>query len=461
LAFGIRVSGMALLFGLNLAVANSMDDASYGMYAYALALAPTMAILGEMGMPQAALRFIAEYSVQNLPVRSREFLRYASRTTLLASFGLLATGWGTYYLWRGWFEPEVSVSAWYGFAFVPAIAIVHLYQESLRSYKRIVLSQVFEQLFIPVILLATAGYALWRNVEVSLAMLLGLHLALYGVVAVALAYVTRLISNVDRTTPVNQSGYLDPTPIDDPQLPTSQSSTSQSPTSQSPTSQSPNPSASAVRQQWRSVAMPLGVSAITGVLLTRCDILLIGAMTTTTHVAHYSAAARLAMILTLGLAALNAIATPYFVEAYHCGQMGQLQKLVSNVTWTALAVTALPAICIICGGRSLLALFGPNYVVAFPALLCLAFAQIINVSCGPVGPLMMTTGGHRVYAYTLTCTCLVSLIATPIAIRNAGLTGAAVVNLATTILWNITLAVQVQRRLGVATYPRFFVGARG
>lgn len=428
MAFGIRVAGMAILLGTHLVIANAMSDAHYGMYAYALALAPTLAILGELGMPQAALRFIPEYAQQATMARCREFLHFARRTTLTCSLSLVGVGWATYIMWRSWLQADVAQSAWYGLAFVPAIALVHLYQEALRSYKRIFYSQFFEQLLIPVVLLATALTAASAGRQLSLTFLLALHLGLYCGIALLLAMITRRVAEACRGGPAG----IEPATATDLAAGNLSEDT---------------------RRQWLSVAAPLSVSAVTAVLLTRCDLLLIGVMMSSTDVAYYSAAAKLGMILTLGLAALNAIATPFFVEAHQLGNRLRLQKLVSCVTWSALGVTLLPGIAIMFGGQWLLALFGASYTVAYPALLCLTIAQLVNVSCGPVGPLMMTTGGHREYAYTMGAACLINVVATPIAIYFAGMLGAAIVNLIGTVIWNVALVVQVRRRLGVATYP--------
>lgn len=429
-ALVIRMLGMGLALGLNIVLARAMADADYGIYVFALTFGPTLAILGEAGMPQAALRFLPEYATSQSREHCLQFIRYARRSTLRISLALVVVGWSTYLVWKTWLHPNVAISAWHGLAFVPAIALCHLYQESLRSYKRIVLSQVFEQLLIPLVLLITALTAIRYETQLSPFTLLPLHLTLYVLVAGVLYLVAK------RST---QAIGLD--------------SDFRNGSSQKMARPGYSATDAEARRLWRAVAIPLAISGVTSVILTRCDVLFVGAMMTSTEVAYYSAAAKLAFVLNLGLWSLNAIATPFFAEAYHQQNYRHLQKIVSYVTCTALAVTLMPASIFWFGGHWVLGLFGPEYTQVFPVLICLSAAHILNVACGPVGPLMMTTGGHREYAYTMGIVCAINVIATPLAILSHGMMGAAVVNLVTMILWNFTLTYLVYRRLGIATYP--------
>jgi O-antigen/teichoic acid export membrane protein len=376
-------------------------------------------------MPQAALRFLPQYAAGTTRGITDRFMRYASRCTLTVSTTLAVLGYSTYSIWRVWLEPNVAISIWYGLAFVPAIAMVHLYQESLRSYKRIVLSQSFEQLLIPLVLFTTAAVAIWQGIKLSSFMLLSLHITLYiGVGALLCVVVRRSIQHIGTA-------------------------------GESLAARAPSTLDRLENRQWRGVAIPLGISGVTSVILSRSDVLFVGAMMSSATVAYYSAAAKLAFVMNLGLWSLNAIATPYISEAYHKRDFANLQRIVTYVTWFAIAISLVPATMFWFGGNWILSLFGPQYTIAFPVLICLSLAHLFNVACGPVGPLMMTTGCHREYAYTMGIVCAINVIATPFAIVRYGMLGAAIVNLITTIAWDVALAYIVRRRHGIATYPCF------
>lgn len=437
----IRMLGMGLALALNIVLARAMADADYGIYVFALTFGPTLAILGEAGMPQAALRFLPEYATTRSSEHSAQFIRYARGCVLRISLALVVVGWSTYLVWKTWLDPNVAISAWNGLAFVPAIALCHLYQESLRSYKRIVLSQAFEQLLIPLVLLGTALLAIWFDSRLSPFTLLPLHLVLYVLVAGMLYLVTKRTTRAVLTDGRGTDGrgsdgaIVGGAIVGGAAMPTYAATDLEA------------------RRRWRAVAIPLTISGITSVILTRCDVLFVGAMMSSTEVAYYSAAAKLAFVLNLGMWSLNAIATPFFAEAYHKQDFRHLQKIVSYVTCIALAVTLIPASIFWLEGHWVLSLFGPQYPQVFPILICLSIAHLLNVACGPLGPLMMTTGGHREYAYTMGTICIINVIATPLAIMTHGMMGAAVVYLVTMVLWNLILTYQVHRRLGIVTYP--------
>jgi O-antigen/teichoic acid export membrane protein len=86
-------------------------------------------------------------------------------------------------------------------------------------------------------------------------------------------------------------------------------------------------------------------------------------------------------------------------------------------------------------GDKLLAIYGPGYAQAYPSLIVLVIAQLVNTLCGPVGALLTMTGHEWYTFWVLGFSTLVNVILTILLIPFWGLAGAAVASASTTIFW--------------------------
>jgi O-antigen/teichoic acid export membrane protein len=106
----------------------------------------------------------------------------------------------------------------------------------------------------------------------------------------------------------------------------------------------------------------------------------------------------------------------------------------------------------------LLALFGPEFVVAQGALVILAVGRLANAACGPTATLLGMSGNHggaaRVALGSALLDATLLLALTP----RLGILGAAVATTVTTVAWNLALLVLVRRWTGLR--PTLFAPLR-
>jgi len=90
-------------------------------------------------------------------------------------------------------------------------------------------------------------------------------------------------------------------------------------------------------------------------------------------------------------------------------------------------------------GEWILALFGQDFVVGYPALLLLAASQVMIAAAGPVDVLLNLTG-HQDRCLVAFCTALpVAGLLNVLLVPVAGIVGAAMAVLLTVVFWNIWL----------------------
>ena len=93
--------------------------------------------------------------------------------------------------------------------------------------------------------------------------------------------------------------------------------------------------------------------------------------------------------------------------------------------------------------------FGPDFPAGNAALVILIAGHLVNALAGSVGFLMPMTGHEREAAYIIGVSVTVKLALNAAPIPPYGIEGAATATAFTTVLWNISMFVFVNQRLGI------------
>lgn len=203
------------------------------------------------------------------------------------------------------------------------------------------------------------------------------------------------------------------------------------------------------RRLWIGMALASLLVSAGSVILTRVDVVMVGALQGATDAGLYNAAARTAQVLQLAAFAANAIAAPIFASAQATRDQGGLQKaasLASHLTfWPALS----GLVVLLFAGQFLLAMFGSDFVAVHTELVILSGAYVFSAAAGSVGYLLAMTGHHRIVAAVSITIALGNIALNFWLIPLLGLRGAAITTAASIILQNIILHIMVFRRLKV------------
>jgi O-antigen/teichoic acid export membrane protein len=153
----------------------------------------------------------------------------------------------------------------------------------------------------------------------------------------------------------------------------------------------PQPIRPMLNQGWR----------ITFVVLTRLVLdwlvlISLGSYYSTTEVGQFRTAWQIAALIAMLFTTVDTVTGPRMASASRVGDVGQIRKLVRQAVGTMMAIST-PLFVVAFGFPEwVLGLFGPEFVAAAPALRILAAGQLINIVVGPMGTVLLMTGGEHI-----------------------------------------------------------------
>lgn len=206
-----------------------------------------------------------------------------------------------------------------------------------------------------------------------------------------------------------------------------------------------------VREIFR-VSGPMAINSFTVYVNVWAMTALLGLFASAKDVGIFNAANRTALLTGLALFAFSGIFSPMISSLHREGsmdQLGQLYKDVSRWNFTgSLAIFTLTALL----SRDILAVFGDEFVRAWPALVVISGAQLFSASAGLTGRVLTMTGNQMLVMWTRLGAAVAS-IAGGLALAPAyGIFGAAAGAATGVVLVNALTLFFVERKLGFWPY---------
>lgn len=414
-ALCISLMGTALGFALQVFLARVLGAAAFGDYVYAFCWMNMLALFGRLGLDTATLRYVAAYHGREDWGLMRGFIRRSQQTALAASCLTAVTAAAVIWICRDRFRPELTSPLLLALAMLPAWTQMQLRGATLTSLRRIIAAQAPQAVLRPVLLIVgVASLTLAVGCTASATLAMAMHLT--ATLAVVLL-MSRLLWR-----------FL-------------------------PAQAAETPPAYEVRQ-WGKTLLPLGLLAGLEVLDEQADVLLVGALVSTTEAGIYAAVSRFSLLITFGFMAVNAITAPMISQLYAQGELARLQRLTTLAARGVLAFALPVAVGIVLFGPLLLGMFGAEFTSGYPALVILTVAQLATAVIGPVGFLLTMTGNQHLAFRVRVTTCVLNIALNAVLVPWLGILGAAVSMTATTCLWKLGMLYYVRQTLGV--YPTVF-----
>lgn len=166
------------------------------------------------------------------------------------------------------------------------------------------------------------------------------------------------------------------------------------------------------------------------------------------QVGLYGASLKTAALVGFTLQATNAIFSPLLAHLHGTGELEHLRSLYRTVARWCFTL-ALPIFlgCLLFG-HELLGLWGPEFVAAWPALVLLAGAQLVNVSTGAAGSMLIMGARQKIELANSILALILGLALDILLIPRFGILGAAVGAGVSMSAVNLLRVVQVQRLWG-------------
>ena len=203
------------------------------------------------------------------------------------------------------------------------------------------------------------------------------------------------------------------------------------------------------------IAGPLWIVLFANLLNSWSGILISSILFDSYYVALYSIAARLSLLSTIALEAVNMVVAPLFSEAYKNSKVSELKK-ISVLSVRYLLLISLPVLVFfIMFSGDLLSIFGGDYKEAANVLRVLAVGQFFNAVTGSVSFLLIMTGGAA-KVMKASVLCAIITIITAIVFGNLfGIYGVALGSAFGLVSQNVILVLFVKNQLGFNTLDIF------
>ncbi|WP_192868267.1 flippase [Calderihabitans maritimus] len=423
--FTLKVTSTGLAFLTNLLLARLLGATGYGAYAYAMAWVGLLSVPATLGFHQLLVRNVAIYHAQENWSLMQGLLRFSNRVVLITSIVLMAAaapiGW---VLFGSKNEYGMLHALWLALLMLPITALTQLRQSALRGLHQIIRGQLPEMLIRPLLLVSfiASAYLLFHQY------LSALLAVLFNVVAtlIALAVASHWLGKVlpEEVKTVEPETRIWP---------------------------------------WIRNALPLLLVASIQIINFQIDFILLGAFKGAEQVGVYAIVKRVTDIIVFVLSAVEVTIAPSIASLYAREQTVQLQQMISNTAKIILAV-AVPIVAVLVAfGKSILSLFGSDFMSGQLALVVLSVGQLMNAGFGPVGQLAIHTGNENGTALIVGLAALMNILLNLLLIPKWGVVGAAMATAVSLAVWNLLLSVFVYRRTGiisVAFHPRSFWGVR-
>lgn len=402
----MRCASLGLLFAGQLLLARTLGAAAFGLFAFALAWFKALGVVATLGTERLVVRDVGASAARGEWGRLAGLVRWVGRATIGASLAMMVAGAVVVAL----IEPDShqAMLLWTALALLPFLAVTKLGQHVVTGLRRPLAAQVPELILHPLLYLALVATAAVLGV-LGAQVAMGLQLAAAAVASLCSA----ILLHGSLPAEVREA-----VPESDP------------------------------RKWLRSMA---ALVAITGAMAMAASapVLLLGLVRGAEAAGVMTVARSLADLAGIPAAAFMTVLAPLLSTSWAHGDRAGLQRNLTSFARVGSVVTLVVAVAIALLHAPLLGLFGGSFVAGGDAVLILLGAQVVSALTGSNALLLTTAGHERTVARISLVSAVASISLTAALIPGLGLVGAAAGNTAGTILWNLWLAAEARRLIGV------------
>ena len=401
----VRLIGLGLSYVANILFSRFLGVQAYGEYVIALSWALVLTLPAKAGFDNSALRYSTVYLERDDAARLRGFVHFAAGTvvTISALIALLIVVFGSRFI-----PVDEQTRTWTALL-VPPLALLTLFSVVLRTTRRIVAAQFYEQVLRPALIIGGLGVGFAAGVRFAPSSAMALTaiasvIALFGIHL----HVGRVFRPVISASPSYDEW-----------------------------------------RQWIAVSVPMLMLGVVQELMNQVDILLLGQLADARQAALFAASWRLASIVPFALVALAMMSGPVIAAAHDRGDTDEMHRASSVVARAGFGFALAGAVILYALGKPLLGLFGPEFVAAQAVLGVLLFGGLVNAFTGVVAYFMLLTGHERqalaIFASALVLSVALNLLLIP----RYGALGAAIASSSALAAWNVAMWVYVRRTVGI------------
>jgi O-antigen/teichoic acid export membrane protein/thymidylate kinase len=404
------VGGAGLTGAVQFLVARLLHADGYGIYSYVWTWVSLLSYGATMGCIAFVLRYAPAYRASEQWSLMYGSIRFAVSRSLAAA--VMASGIGLLIVWLRWdhLEPKFAISMAIGMVTIPLVTL-HLVGASIvRVFGGFIAAILPERVIRDGLLLAVVGYVAWGTFWP-----LDVRTVLAGSLVSTAATLAFIIYAAFTLWP-EQIKRVEPT-----YLP----------------------------REWWPFAFSVMVMMVLEIIMARAGVLVLGWRGKLSDAGVFALAFNLAMLIQLSRAAVSIYFSPAASEIHERGDVAGLQILFGRATVLSLTGGAVLALPILLLTGPLLRLFGQDFASAAHIAQTLVIGQLLAAAAGPQQNLLTMTGHQRSAAAIMLVFAALTVGGCAIATIHYGAIGAAVVTSGTLVAWNVMMAIQIERCLGI------------
>ena len=404
-SMAVRVAGLGLSYGANILLSRLLGVQAYGEYVIALSWALVLTLPAKAGFDNSALRYSTVYLEREDAARLGGFVRFAAGTVIgiSALIALLIVAFGSQFI-----PVDEQTRTWTALL-VPPLALLTLFSVVLRTARRIMAAQFYEQVLRPALVIGglAVAYAVGLHLSPSSAM----ALTTVASTVALLGLFFQLIRALRPSTPA-QASYDE-------------------------------------WRQWIAVSAPMLLLGVVQELMNQVDIILLGQLADAREAALFAASWRLASLVPFALVALAMMSGPVIAAAHDRGATDEMHRASSVVARAGFSFALVGALILYALGKPMLGLFGPEFVAAQSVLAVLLLGGMVNAFTGVVVYLMVLTGHERQALAIFVGALVLSIGLNVLLIPQYGALGAAIASSSALAAWNLAMWLYVRRTVGI------------
>lgn len=404
-----RLSGLGLIFLLQVMLARLMGPSNYGDYTVIITTVNLLLVLSVFGFDSSILRFLPSFIAKKDYSSANGFVRFSYRMITILSI-LCSIGLFIFLLTKAKKNNiAFSEGLFWGVLLIPFLAFVYQASAVLRSLNKIKTSLLSVYFLFPVLMGLTCLYYYYSNnrLTVDAAMLINL-----GCSAAICIFINRRARKVLKE-------------------------------------QAPSENLTFESRKWISVSSILFFTTAFDLLLRQSDILMVSYFLGNTKAGYYSVAAKLALLASLGLSVADYVFMPKIAALFESRQLMKLQQFVRNSSLQILSITLPVVFLLFLGGKWILGFFGNAFSFSYVPLIILLCGQVINAMTGMVGGLMSMTGYQKTFFAFYFFAFIIQFTLNIILIPIFDIVGAAIGSSLAMIFLNICAYIFVKKKLKI------------
>ena len=415
-SFGLKIAGSGLAFGLSVMLARCLGTVGLGIYAYAMTWTNLLSIPATLGIDQLIVRETAIYRARSQWKLMGGLLRWSTSIVLVTSLALTLIAAGV--VWG--FHNDSNELVWavvLAMTTLPLASLRNLRLGAMRGLNRIVLGQMPDTLFAPLIVIALTGsiYFLLPD-RLNVFWVLGSKIIATAVTfIIGTVWLVRSLPQPVREVKPDYSG-----------------------------------------KQWLLSALPFMFLGTAELINSRIDIIMLGTFEGAAAVGIYAAIAGIAQLTAFIHQATLGVLGPTIATLYSEGKVRQLERLIQRSILAVFAISLLLGGTIIALSKYLLLIFGSEFVIGATAMNILIGGQIFNALTGPVGLVLNMTGHQTKTAIATGLSAFLNIVLNALLIPRYGIIGAAIATTISIITINAIKVMFVQKVLNISLYSLSF-----